>query len=92
MCCPPLIAIFAPVKNGFVRGQISAQARRFLRLAQAPDWNLRQDFRVQHILGNGFHHRGADVSRRIVFTVMPFLATSSAKALVKPCMPAFAAE
>jgi len=44
------------------------------------------------VLANRHHHVGGDDRAKTVLTVMPLLATSRASDIVKPCMPALAAE
>src|SRR5580693_4892559 len=55
--------IGASEECSFLRAQVDDQTGDLVRLAQAVEWNLWDDFAIEDVLRNGHHHFGSDVAR-----------------------------
>ena len=56
--------MLAPVTKCLIRAEVDDEARDLLRLSQAAERDLRENFRVEHVLRNRHDHLGADVAGR----------------------------
>ena len=93
MCCPPLIAMLAPVRNA--ASSLDRYATRPATSSGLP----RRPIGICGMILLSSTSFGIAITifvpmypGEMVFAVTPLRATSSASALVKPCMPALAAE